>query len=549
MDIAERKRMEAALIESGDLFEALAEGMAAAAFVCQEEKVVYVNPAMLAMSGYSKEEFVSMNFWDIIHKDFCSTMKKMGMYRQCGEDGHPRYEFKIVRKDGLERWISFSTGTFTYKGMPAAICSAFDITEQKLSEEKTRSSEEKYRDILESIHEGYFEVDLTGNLTFLNHSLSRILGYNDHDWRGVNYNAFVAEHDKRKVYKTFNTVYRTDGLVNGFDWELKKTDGASSFVETSVKLLKNKKGVPIGFRGIIKDVTDRKNAEQALKESEERYRTLAERSFAGVYVVQNGTFKFLNSNMTNYLGYTPDELLERESLSIVHPDDRDKVRDHNKKILLGMSDIPNEFRIIRKSGEIRWLIETVSTIHFRGKRAVLGNCMDITERKLTENKLRYLSTHDVLTGLYNRAYFEEELKRLEQGRIFPVGVVVADIDNLKKVNDTQGHAAGDELIKRAAKVMQDSFRMQDVLARSGGDEFAALLPGADDAVAERIIVRVREMLEVHNRMFNDCPMGISLGYAVGLKGNKLSEILKIADQHMYQEKLSHMKISKRCIES
>jgi len=172
---------------------------------------------------------------------------------------------------------------------------------------------------------------------------------------------------------------------------------------------------------------------------------------------------------------------------------------------------------------------------------LVGTILDITERKQTEEKLRYMSTHDALTGLYNRAYFQEELERLEHGRQFPVSIVVSDIDKLKYVNDTLGHAAGDDLITRAALMLKGAFRAEDVVARIGGDEFAVLLPSADAVVVEEALTRVMSKIEASNTPHVSFTLSMSFGAATAAKGDRLEEILKLADKKMYEQKFKKNK--------
>jgi len=163
---------------------------------------------------------------------------------------------------------------------------------------------------------------------------------------------------------------------------------------------------------------------------------------------------------------------------------------------------------------------------------------EIAQRKLMEVQLRYQGTHDALTGIYNRTFFEEELDRFERGREFPISVIVADVDKLKVVNDTRGHAAGDEVLRQATNVLRGVFRAGDVLARVGGDEFAILLPSTDPATADQIVSRVREQLSEHNIQLADMPVQMSLGAATADKSN-LRGVFTVADQHMYADKSAH----------
>jgi PAS domain S-box-containing protein len=135
------------------------------------------------------------------------------------------------------------------------------------------------------------------------------------------------------------------------------------------------------------DITEQKKAEEKLRESEELYRSLAERSFAGVYLVQDGIFRFINKNAASYAGYTQDELVSRKSYIIVHPEDRKKVKRNAEEMLKGQRTSPYEFRVLTKKGAIRWIMETVTPITVRGGPAVLGNSMDITELRDAKSKL------------------------------------------------------------------------------------------------------------------------------------------------------------------
>jgi diguanylate cyclase (GGDEF)-like protein len=147
-----------------------------------------------------------------------------------------------------------------------------------------------------------------------------------------------------------------------------------------------------------------------------------------------------------------------------------------------------------------------------------------------------MSTHDALTGLYNRAFFDEEMARLERERLNLVSIIMADMDDLKAVNDRYGHAAGDELLRRAAIVLRDSFRGEDIVARIGGDEFAVLLPNISMQAATMAIVRIQNNLKAQNEAKTDLPLSISLGVSTIKEGQTLSDGLRQADENMYQVK-------------
>jgi diguanylate cyclase (GGDEF)-like protein len=172
---------------------------------------------------------------------------------------------------------------------------------------------------------------------------------------------------------------------------------------------------------------------------------------------------------------------------------------------------------------------------------VLVSIQDITARKQAEDYLKYLGTHDVLTGLYNRTYYEEELARLGRGRHWPVSIVIADLDGLKTTNDTRGHAEGDKLIRRAAEVLAASVRAEDVVARIGGDEFAALLPATDAAAALQAVARIHALVELNNKYHQTPTLSLSIGSASGVAGTRLPDVMREADDAMYVEKRGRSK--------
>ncbi|HWP97649.1 MAG TPA: GGDEF domain-containing protein [Syntrophomonadaceae bacterium] len=171
---------------------------------------------------------------------------------------------------------------------------------------------------------------------------------------------------------------------------------------------------------------------------------------------------------------------------------------------------------------------------FKGTVLILN---DVTEAKQAEEALRYMSFHDELTGLFNRAYFEQEMLRLENGRSDPLGIISFDVDGLKLVNDVLGHQAGDLLLAAAASVIHQCFRENDVVARIGGDEFAVLLPNSQTEDVERAAQRTREAVESHNKDNPHLPLSLSQGWAVRDDlSTSLSRIYQQADHQMYREK-------------
>jgi len=172
---------------------------------------------------------------------------------------------------------------------------------------------------------------------------------------------------------------------------------------------------------------------------------------------------------------------------------------------------------------------------------VLVALQDITARKKAEEYLRYLGTHDVMTGLYNRAYFEEVLTNLEANRRDPISFIVIDLNGLKAANDSLGHYAGDQLIRRTAEVLRACVDNGYVTARIGGDEFIIVMPGADETLANDMVEQVISLTTMNNKFYSEPDLSLSLGASTSEPGISLQRAVSLADTEMYHNKGLHYK--------
>ena len=169
--------------------------------------------------------------------------------------------------------------------------------------------------------------------------------------------------------------------------------------------------------------------------------------------------------------------MKSKGLDFIHPDYRDMIINGSAKRLLAGIKGPDriQLKMIRNNNEEFWVDSSSDIIQFNGQKAILSIAIDITDNKKAEDNIKYLSFHDKLTGLFNRAYFEEELKRLDNERHLPLSIIIGDVNGLKIINDAFGHYEGDKLLVSAAKILNTLCRQDDIVARWGGDEFIVLL--------------------------------------------------------------------------
>jgi diguanylate cyclase (GGDEF)-like protein/PAS domain S-box-containing protein len=283
---------------------------------------------------------------------------------------------------------------------------------------------------------------------------------------------------------------------------------------------------------ILRDITDKINAEIALRQSEEKFRGIFENSIDGIYQsTLDGKYFDVNSALVRMLGYaSKEELIFKNIIKDVYYSEKDRPRfDEREK--------PFITRLKKKDGSIIW-VEISSRVVYDADTPIYyeGIVRNIDERIKSEEKIKYLSYHDYLTGLYNRYFFEEELKRLDSKRLYPISVIIIDINGFKMINDTFGQKKGDEILKNTAKILKTCFRKEDIVARYGGDEFIIILPSTSNTVAASIIDRVNRFSKIN--FYKEFIVSLSTGIATKESTEQnINELMKIAEDNMYKHKL------------
>jgi PAS domain S-box-containing protein len=352
--LSRRKQAEEALRDLVEKYRLLLEHAGEAIVVIQDGLAKFANPRTMELSGYSSDELSPRPFIELVHPDDREIAINRHLATLKGEELLPAYyTYRIIVKGGDTKWAETTATQVTWEGKPAVLVFLTDVTERKQTEEALRRSEERYRSILEDMKDNYFEVDLAGNFTFVNDSTCRSLGYSKEEVIGISYKAFTVDKDVETVYRAFNQVYLTGEPVRDFSWEIVRKDRAKGFVEASVFPLRDEKEEIIGFRGIGRDVTERRKAEMALRESEECYRALFDRSVDCVYVHDfEGNFIDANDAALKLLDYQREELSSLNFVSLLSQDQIPKAFETVKELKdTGSQEEINEFKLRCKNGE------------------------------------------------------------------------------------------------------------------------------------------------------------------------------------------------------
>ena len=411
--------------EKEELYRTIFENTGTATVIFEEDATISMANAKFAqLAGYTRDEIEKKKKWtEFIVGEDLEMMKTRHRLRRIDPCATPEsYEFRAIDRHGEIRNILLTIDTIPARNQ--CIASLLDITGNKRAEEALRLHEERYRSVLKDIQEGYFEVDLSGNFTFFNDSLRRFFDSTEEELMGMNNRQYTDKENAKKLFQAFNKVYNTGEPTEGFDWQIVRKDGTKRHVEASVSLQKDSSGKPIGFRGIARDVTDRKKAEEALKNSELKYRNIFENAVEGIYqTTREGRFITANAALARMTGYdSPEELIKSikdiGTQLYVHPEDRKRfleIRDTKGFV----DDFEVEF--YKKDGSTFWGVINARTVKDEQGKIIYteGLVEDITIRKHAEEQLH------------------QTLERLKKAVGTTIGVLVSAVESRDPY--TSGH--------------------------------------------------------------------------------------------------------------
>jgi diguanylate cyclase (GGDEF)-like protein/PAS domain S-box-containing protein len=342
----------------------------------------------------------------------------------------------------------------------------------------------------------------------------------------------VAPESRQFVMENHRKGFRGEFASQEYEYTGLKKDGSKIECETFVLFIPYKWGVAI--HGVLRDISVRKRIDEELQRQRSDLQIVLNSIPTSIfYTDRNHRFIRANKAFCKSLGIPLEQIIGKTLMDLFTNLPAEHVSHYhevNDQIMSSGHSKRGLIEVFPSARGRRWMQN--DRIPHRDDRGniigVICLAMDISDFRETEEKLWYLSCHDVLSGLYNRAYFEEEMYRLEKGRQFPISIVTLKLSDLRAVNERDGIAAGNELLKHTAKVLR-AFRSEDIVARIDGDRFAALLPITDRSLGEIILKRLKDTLEAHNKHCKGMPLELSFGIATGEKGCSLSDILQRAE--------------------
>ncbi len=550
-DITEQKNIEQELRYQKEQFEMAIEGSQEGIFDWDiANNSLYLSKRWKKMLGY--EDYELENIFDtfsdlVVEEDIGFVMKKITRYFD-GIDKTYDIEFRMKHKEGHLVWVNArAEGLRDQDGIVVRMAGSHsDITKRK---KDSRQLEEAYTRLNQMAEFGRiitWEIDVEGRYVYVSPMFKKIFGFEPEDVIGKYFHEFHPEKGREEFRLQAMKEISTGQKIVNFENPMVTKDNDVIWVMTNGIPNYASNGTLLSYRGSDQDITVIKESQKALQESEEKYRLLTENlsDVLWIYTLKKDEFTYFSSSIKNLTGYDREELYEKGIQEIMNEESYVRLYDMIQQSLVSFKHNPTnqtphlcDIQVLKKNGLTNW-VELSFSYRYNEQQEVevIGVGRDIEDRKRIESELHHLSFHDTLTNLYNRAYYEEELKRLNVPRNLPLSIIMADINDLKLTNDTFGHLEGDKLIKTFANVLKEATREDDILARIGGDEFVVLLPQTNEEEVQQIVDRIDVYIE------KEAPTKLKLSAAIGNMTthelfDNLDEVFKKAEDAMYKHKL------------
>ncbi len=547
VDISEQIEAEARLRQSEALYKTLVENCRDGVFLALHERVLFANQTLADMLGCTAEELRQSHYMDFVAPE---SMAAQIARRDAQEDGSRStqdYEVTVLRKDGVRRLMRMRAAAVEFNGEMASTGTIQDITDDRRQQQAIADAEHKYRTLFQNSVTGMFQSHPDGRLLQANDALARILGYADAPalMSGIAHmrQMYARSEDRERMIATLVR----DGRVDGAVFMARQREGSEVAVEISAHTVFDSHGKVLYIEGSAQDITARRVAEKALQQSEARYRTLVEHSQVGVYLMLDDHYTYVNQAFAEMFGYEESELIGADFRVLVPTESIDQQENRYQQRRAGEPNIGGDYSVVlaRKDGSRIEVVVSAGNVEMDGRQCTSGTIRDVTEQRRGQRQLEYNASHDLLTGLPNRLFFEQELAHTiaaaHASGSSDYAVLFLDLDGFKLVNDSLGHASGDLLLIQIAGSLRADFGQRVLVARYGGDEFTLLPQGAcsrarAEQLAQRVLTLLGGSFEINgHRVFSGASLGVVLGHA---DYQTPDQVLRDADTAMYRAKAS-----------
>jgi len=520
-----------------------------------EGELRFVNHAYARHYGRQPHEMVGKSLFDFIPEEGRAAVAEH-LRQVCSVDRSVEDENQVALPNGQTRWMAWTNRALKdAEGQVTAIHSVGrDIDGRVAAERRLQESESRYRLLADNSTDMILLVGHDGKRSYASPACRTLLGYEPEEMLQIRTRDAIHPDDigfleDRRIYSAFEATT--------FRYRMRRKDGSYGWVESVSRAIATEPGHPPQRLVVVRDIEQRVVTEQRLKESESRYRLLADHGTDMVFQLDLDLVRrYVSPACREILGYAPEELTGIKPVSMVHPEDAGGVTLAFQSLLSGRVDrhsIINRFR--HRDGHWIWVeaqLKTLKDPQTGLPSGIIGTLRDVSARKAIEDqlqeanrRLQALAEQDGLTGLANRRSFDDALSR-EHGRARRdkkcLGLLMIDVDWFKSFNDRYGHPAGDECLKRIGTAIKNTVcRPGDVVARYGGEEFAVLLPDTDESGAATIAERIRQAvfhLAIEHEASPNHVATISVG-AISLADDALAApeaLLQKADRALYRAK-------------
>ncbi|MCX7041635.1 MAG: PAS domain S-box protein [Gammaproteobacteria bacterium] len=521
-DITAQVEAEQALAQSQNLYQVLLDNSRDGVFLIQRGIVRFANPAMSSMLGYQQGELIGIPYMDLVDERDVPAQESRRREREAGSRELQMYEITMIARDGRRVLCEVRADAVDYQGDIASTGTLRDVTEERKSQRALVEAERRYRELFEDSPVGLFRSSLDGEISEVNPAMAAMLGFSSPEALKQRYGSMLEVYADPSERQLLVERALHDGAFSHHETRVLDIDGNTRWVSTNVRLTRDEAGRPAHFTGSALDVQDRREMQQALVSSENKYRTLVEQSHVGVFILDHARIVYANQALCEMLGFSSDQLIGKTYGDILAPETLEEglpIRESANDT----ADLTRDFEscLLHRNGQRVYAQVSVWPVQVDGRRHLTGTIIDITRQREAESRLRFHANHDPLTGLPNRALFNRMLgERLtpddRRGR-FSYAVLYLDLDGFKWVNDSLGHGAGDRLLLEIARRLEDELAPEVMIARYGGDEFTLLPEGPCDY--ERAVSVAKRVLSLFERPFSiggqQVFSAVSLGIVLG----------------------------------